>query len=104
MTAKEAWDAVVEALDATTYADQIEVLVESLNNTDTSWKDEYEKVKTEKTVLEDKYNKLYDDYKRRFKEAFSPENQNVEYPDIHNTDTTFTEKDIMRFDFSGKNE
>lgn len=61
-----------------------------------SWKDEAESWKN-------KYDSLYKDYSKRFMETFREPATDARRFDVANTDTTFTESDITRFDFSGKN-
>lgn len=83
---------IIDALDVTQFGEELDIVRANIHNEDKSWKDEYDKLKEE--------------YTKRFKETFA---EPIVDPrrldnDVHNTDTTFTEKDIMRFDFSGKNE
>lgn len=83
---------IMDAIDVTQFGDELDVIRENIHNEDTSWKDKYESLK--------------EDYTKRFKETFREPfvDPTKLDPDVHNTDTTFTEKDLLRFDFSGKNE
>ena len=89
---------IIDALDMSNYSEEMDIIRGALSannapiNEDKIWKD--------------KYDSLYEQYTKRFKETFTEPvvNPNKLDPDVHNMDTTFTERDIMRFDFSGKNE
>ena len=96
-TVEQAIANIIDAIDMSNYSDEMEVIRGAISgnphNEDTTWKD--------------KYDSLYEQYTKRFKETFaeplSRDPAGLD-PDVHNMDTTFTEKDILRFDFSGKNE
>lgn len=100
-TVETAISNIIDAVDMTNFSDEIEVIRGALaDNTGRN-------PANEDTVWKDKYDALYEQYTKRFKETFAePLGRNPANldPDVHNTDTTFTEKDILRFDFSGKNE
>lgn len=95
-TVEQAISNIIDAVDMANYSEEMEVIRGAISgnphNEDTVWKD--------------RYNTLYEQYTKRFKETFAEPmgDPNRLDPDVHNTDTTFTEKDILRFDFSGKNE
>lgn len=92
---------IIDAVDMTNFSDEIEVIRGALaDNTGRN-------ARNEDTIWKEKYDALYEQYTKRFKETFvepfSRDPAGLD-PDVHNMDTTFTEKDILRFDFSGKNE
>lgn len=89
---------IIDALDMSNYSEEMDIIRGALSSGNSA--------SNEDKIWKDKYDSLYEQYTKRFKETFNEPlvNPNRLDPDVHNMDTTFTERDIMRFDFSGKNE
>lgn len=99
-TVEKAVSNIIDAVDMTNFSEEMDIIRGALaDNTGRN-------AGNEDTIWKDKYETLYEQYTKRFKETFAEpvgDPRRLD-PDVHNMDTTFTEKDILRFDFSGKNE
>lgn len=82
MTVAEALQALVDAVDVSTYDEELNVLREAISDTsntgDTDYKAELETVKEKLTQAESAYTDLEEKYRKRFKELIKSGGEEIE--------------------------